>query len=181
MELQNPIAKQLYKHSNIVSTKRKNIRKEKKRRGYLVAGILPDKNIVTIGYSLCHRNDIYDWVFNSAGAQVRSKNFGRKTAINRAIKWGNQDKKQPIPHSILPHMSKFVKRAQEYYKDKKLASWVMPSIKDPIESHNTTRKKIFTGNIIKDLAAIKSFPLKARHVFSNYHKEKNKNTKNQEE
>lgn len=81
-----------------------------KQIGYIIAGIVDDD--VAIGYSLCHRQDKYDFVDG-----VRTAGFGKHLAVNRAIKW-NKKEHIEVPPSIKLLMEKFIIRCSRYYKGK---------------------------------------------------------------
>jgi len=74
------------------------------KRGVFVA--VPLNGTVRIGWTLCN---------TSAGDEF-SPEFGIEVAINRA-KTGT---KRPVPQSLQREIDQFIKRAERYYKDKKV-------------------------------------------------------------
>lgn len=111
----------------------------RKKIGVMVAGINPDNHDeIRIGYSLCNTKlDKFDHV-NWNGAHLKVENFGKKLAVNRAIKWQsrlyatstNQYKSQErnmffvhIPQSIHKDLKKFIRRAARYYQGARLPQW----------------------------------------------------------
>jgi hypothetical protein len=80
----------------------------KQLKGIMIAGIIDDRPV--IGYSLCHKNDMYDFV-----GKVRRPGWGKTLAITRAIKWRDNEVIE-VPPSIIKEARKFVKRCEKYYK-----------------------------------------------------------------
>lgn len=76
--------------------------------GFLVAGRVDDK--VCLGFSLCHKNDQYDWVDG-----IHRPGHGRKMATTRAARWRNQETVK-VPPSLLKQAEKFASRCKVYYK-----------------------------------------------------------------
>ena len=87
----------------------------RKRIGLMVAGLLPGKDEVAIGFCLCNKKDRY----NFYRGQHRP-DFDYETAVNRAIKWFHSDKQVEVPPSIEEDFMKFINRCKLYYKDKKV-------------------------------------------------------------
>ena len=73
------------------------------KRGVLIAGINPDGKLI-IGWSLCHKNDLYDYIggewvshIDRKGCVCGSKyingyhtdGFGKMLAVKRALKWAD--------------------------------------------------------------------------------------------
>jgi hypothetical protein len=89
------------------------------RKGDLVALLINGR--VSIGWSLCHKKDSYDFVEGD-----HRKGFGFQTAINRAVKWADADAIE-VPPSIFKQVVKFTGRCSLYYKDKDLPT-IFPQI-----------------------------------------------------
>ena len=103
--LQNPINEKIYK--KIKSRSGKTIF-NKQLIGHLIAGVIDGR--VTIGYSLLHRNDLYD-VVKGQRRQGHCKNL----AQIRALKWADNTSIE-VPPSIAKQARKFKDRCERYYK-----------------------------------------------------------------
>ncbi len=110
-ELQNTINEKIFKKSKSRSGKTTF---NKKLVGHIVAGIVD--NQVAIGYSLLHRNDMYDVVNGQ-----RRPGHGKSLAFIRAQKWINNEA-VVVPPSIAKQVRKFVARCERYYKDAHIQS-----------------------------------------------------------
>jgi len=108
-ELSQSICQKIYKKSK--SRSGKTIF-NKQLKGFMIAGIAD--NQLTIGYSLCHKNDMYDFV-----GKVRRPGWGKTLATTRAIKWRDNDVIE-VPPSIIKEARKFVRRCERYYKGAKI-------------------------------------------------------------
>ena len=106
MELQSVLHEKIFKKTR--SRSGKTIY-NKKLIGHIIAGIVDGQ--VVIGYSLLHKNDLYDVV----GGQ-RRPGHGKNLAFIRAIKWRN-DGAITVPPSIAKQARKFRDRCELYYKD----------------------------------------------------------------
>jgi len=125
------------------------------KKGVLLAGINKENQLV-IGYSLCHKSDLFDhiggeWIAydnkkghikeDYVGGQKRP-GFGVELAAKRAELWknkdtcvitGNEAKSFPsenivfIPESIKDQMANFIFRCSLYYKDKTFPVWAASS------------------------------------------------------
>lgn len=114
--------------------------KQRKKKGVMVAGLTHDNNVL-IGFSLCHKNDRYDYFRK----RKRKENFGIDLALLRAQKWANcqksirnceipPDLKKAIrskdvlliPETIYRPLHKFIERCRKYYKNAKgLPLWTV--------------------------------------------------------
>jgi len=95
-----------------------------KRKGVIVAFTEPGTENIYIGWSLCHPNDSFD------------KDIGKDIAINRAIKWHYHIKNRnslydpkeinhlTVPISIDQQLYKFILRAERYFKNLEVSSWI---------------------------------------------------------
>jgi len=124
MKLSNVKIQYIWKGSKKNNTRRK--------KGVMVAGLTPD-NDVAIGFSLCHKNDRFDYL----NKKEKTPKFGQTLAIQRALKWANykksirdtyanQDLKQAIkrsnqalliPETVYNNLHRFIERCARYYKD----------------------------------------------------------------
>jgi hypothetical protein len=116
------------------------------KRGVMIAGI-NDDNEVIIGFSLCHKLDLFDHIGGKlygrtyVGGQ-KSCGFGVDLAMKRAEKWqdrgnclicgrgknegaGSYDPKDTVlvPSSIEDKLCNFVVRCSKYYKEKSMPAW----------------------------------------------------------
>ena len=119
VDLDHPIAQKIQK---IHKSKTGKTIISKKQIGYIIAGIVD--NTIVVGYSLCNRKDRYDYINGK-----RTSGFGKHMAYERAVKWSSQDSIE-VPASIMPLMTKFIKRCESYYKDKECPNIVQQSM-DP--------------------------------------------------
>jgi hypothetical protein len=126
------------KHQYIWKGSKKMARKGKPRikKGVIVAGLTSDNRVV-IGFTLCHKNDKYDYVDGK-----REPGFGIKTALERAIKWKDTKKSIKdsrfrktfpskiqeirnhnhknlviVPQSVHNNLIPFIERCRRYYKN----------------------------------------------------------------
>lgn len=126
------------KHQYIWKGSKKLAKRGKPRikKGVIVAGLTPDGKVV-IGFTLCHKNDKYDYVDGK-----KEPGFGISTAIQRAVRWKdtkksikdsmfrrvfpsqvekirNHDHKEIviIPQSVYDNLHSFIERCRRYYKD----------------------------------------------------------------
>jgi len=103
----------------------------KKRIGDLVAVRVGDQ--VSIGYSLCHKNDLYNMV------EGRHKpGFGRAAATGRAVKWATRDTIE-YPPSLKRYVKKFMKRCELYYKGAAMPVVVPMAVEYPEHFRSTRR------------------------------------------
>ena len=87
--------------------------------GVMVAGVSPvDPDRVLIGFSLCHKNDRYNYVRG-----IKIPNYDKMLATTRALTWDEGNREVKVPDSIRKTFDKFVQRCQKYYKDKKIVAW----------------------------------------------------------
>jgi len=105
--LQNPINEKIYKKTKSRSGKTVF---NKKLVGHLIAGITDDQR-VAIGYSLLHKNDLYDVVNGQ-----RRPGHGKNLAQIRALKWLDKGAIE-VPPSIAKQVRAFRDRCERYYKD----------------------------------------------------------------
>jgi len=105
-ELQHMINEKIFKKT--MSRSGKTVY-QKNLIGHIVAGIIDDQ--VAIGYSLLHKNDMYD-VINGQ----RRPGHGKNLAFIRAKKWMN-DGVVTVPPSIAKQVRKFKARCELYYKN----------------------------------------------------------------
>lgn len=82
---------------------------DKKLVGYLVAGEIDGR--VGIGFSLCHKNDRYDFIKG-----VRHPGHGLRMATNRAIKTAENGRCE-VPPSLLKKTIHFANRCERYFKE----------------------------------------------------------------
>lgn len=102
----------------------------RKRIGVMVLFPHPDNpEEVTFGFSLCNPLDKFDSIWKDEFGTVSKtvKNFGRMTAINRAIAWGKKNKTHFIPYKIKKEVDEFIARGERYYQDRKIMKWVKES------------------------------------------------------
>lgn len=111
-----------------VTSKSGNTIFRKKRIGDLVAIRIDDK--VTFGYTLCHKNDRYN--FGEDGSHI--PNMGITRAKSRAIKWKNLEVIE-IPPSIEKHVNKFMQRCKKYYKDLNIPTIRTMTVMYPQDRH----------------------------------------------
>lgn len=104
--LQKPINEKIYKKTKSRSGKTVF---NKQLIGHLIAGVVDGR--VAIGYSLLHRNDLYDMVNGQ-----RRPGHGKNLAQIRALKWLDKDVIE-VPPSIAKQTRKFRDRCERYYKD----------------------------------------------------------------
>ena len=115
------------------------------RRGVLLAFVDPDDDTkVSIGYSLCHKFDRFDYrmgfhleglgswyAFNKAGKHRDSKSF--------IISTSPKHKQLPktvvkIPQTLEKVLKSFIYRCSKYYKDKELPKWAVDfALSDPLK------------------------------------------------
>lgn len=125
VQLENPITQRIFRCKK--SRNGKTIF-DKKRVGFMVAGINPETKELSIGFTLCHKKDRYDFVPKTIDAEDQSKmhlkGYGKMYAAERAVQW-NDATMVDVPPSIRPQISKFIFRCFKYYKDKALPHWTV--------------------------------------------------------
>lgn len=114
------------------------IRKSNQKVGVMIACVDPlDPERVIIGFSLCHIG--YDEFDHINFGLVKEKNFGKKLAHRRAMKYKDcveyivYDKRLEenfketvyIPATVNESLIKFIYDCYKYYKDKTFPVWVV--------------------------------------------------------
>lgn len=97
---------------------------EKKLAGFLIAGVVSE-NEVGIGFSLCHKNDRWDFIKG-----LHQPGWGENLATIRAIKSVEKGEIE-VPPSILKQALKFQERCERYYKGMQL-----PSIEEQVVEYD---------------------------------------------
>jgi hypothetical protein len=120
MELKNVIKEKIFKGRKSRSGK---TFREKKLAGCFIAGVFDGE--VGIGFSLCHKNDRYDFIKG-----IRQPGFGEKMAEGRAIK-SAQTGRTEIPPSLMKKARKFVNRCERYYKGEQIAALFQQQVEFP--------------------------------------------------
>jgi len=118
----------------------------KKAIGVLTAGIDPtDSGKVIIGWSLCHRNDQFDYVQINGGKRKYVPHLGTYKSFRRAKHLSNVNMIE-CPHSIRTDFVKFLNRCSAYYKDREFPFW----------TKNIVYKKEALSEIAKELEFLQS-------------------------
>jgi hypothetical protein len=118
VNLQNQITQKIWKYEKSRSGK---IIRRIKPIGILTAGRVEGTNAVAIGFSLCHKNDIFDRNLHTGR---KDKKFGQRMATVRAARWLSKNHVD-VPQSINNDLNTFIERCIIYYKHNVLPTWVL--------------------------------------------------------
>ena len=88
----------------------KYIRNNKNQPVGCVLALKTDNNIVSIGWSLCRKNTLFN------KGDIFDKVTARNLAHARALKRLNRTEAPIIPHSVLKELITFIPRAKKYFK-----------------------------------------------------------------
>jgi hypothetical protein len=124
-------------HSRIEFIRHDKGKQPRQKRGVMFSAIDPtDIKKVIVGFSLCHvRFDDFDKI---NWGTVKQKDFGKKVAYRRALKWKDRvealvyseklEENFPttvyIPQTVHKSLAKFVQGCYKYYKNKIFPVWV---------------------------------------------------------
>lgn len=126
VQLEKPISQRIFREKR--SRNGKTVF-ERQRIGFMVAGIDPDTKDLSIGFSLCHKNDRLDFVPKNIDVRDETKmridGYGKMYAADRAVRWTRNSEIVTVPTSIKKDVKKFLNRCKKYYKGKELPHWTM--------------------------------------------------------
>ena len=111
--------------------------KQRQKMGVMIAAIDPTNNTkVIVGFSLTHKK--WDDFDHLKFGFIKEKDFGKKIAYRRALKWKDKDQSfiysikletrssaiVYIPQTVHESLACFVFGCYKYYKDKEFPQWV---------------------------------------------------------